>query len=674
MRYTLRAMLLLLPLFAASQTGNWTWVKGANTTNPTAVYGTQGIADPANTPQGLYEAAEWTDLQGNFWLFGGVTVVNGNNVGNNNLWKFNPLTNQWTWVKGPGTLGDPGSYGTQGVASITNNPPARLYCSTSWTDLNGDFWFYGGYNNAFYADLWKYNIASNMWTWMKGPSTGFAVYGTQGVPAAGNHPGGRAETSAAWVDANNNLWMFGGIGWGGDCLNDLWRYNIATNQWTWMKGSSSFNDNGSYGVKGVPAANNRPSARHVYSSWKDDSGNFWFFGGKDKTTWHFNDMWRYEPATNQWTWMSGTGVANNDALLDSLCSPSTANYPSSRFENRSRWKDSQGNFWFYGGGITPSFTSAYSDLWCFNPTTLEWTMSKGDTASFIPIVYGTLGTGDPTNNPGGRNGSLSWLSTTGELYLFGGTANGWLNFRNDIWKFVIDTCCMDAQHCATACAPFSVTLTASQNIFCATDSARVCAPAGFTSYLWNTGATTDCITANLAGNYYITVTDNTGCTALSNPLSLNVYPQPPVTITLNGDTLTAYNAVTYQWYLNNNEINNATDSVFVVTVNGFYSVAITDTNGCTAFSNNTFVNLTGIEDLTNAALLIFPNPARNAFTISIPENLIGETLTITDVTGKLMAAVSLVTRPSSLTLSTESWSAGIYFVRAGNTVKRLVVE
>jgi hypothetical protein len=71
---------------------------------------------------------------------------------------------------------------------------------------------------------------------------------------------------------------------------------------------------------------------------------------------------------------------------------------------------------------------------------------------------------------------------------------------------------------------------------------------------------------------------------------------------------------------------------------------------------------------------IFPNPTNNTFTITIPENLLGNTLTITDVTGKLMAAVSLVTGPSSLTLSTESWSAGIYFVRAGNAVNKLIIQ
>src|SRR4051812_10931909 len=101
---------ILFPLATMSQAGMWTWVKGSNSGSPPAVYGTQGIEAAANTPRGFYEAAEWTDLQGNFWLFGGLSSGEFSD-----LWKYNPTTNNWTWVKGPGINGSAGSYGTIGV-------------------------------------------------------------------------------------------------------------------------------------------------------------------------------------------------------------------------------------------------------------------------------------------------------------------------------------------------------------------------------------------------------------------------------------------------------------------------------------------------------------------------------------------------------------------------------
>jgi hypothetical protein len=53
------------------------------------------------------------------------------------------------------------------------------------------------------------------------------VYGTQGMIAPGNIPGARL-VSSRWIDANGNVWMFGGYGvpasgTEGD-LSDLWMY------------------------------------------------------------------------------------------------------------------------------------------------------------------------------------------------------------------------------------------------------------------------------------------------------------------------------------------------------------------------------------------------------------------------------------------------------------------
>src|SRR5437870_1324109 len=80
--------------YLSAQTG-WAWMTGYNGPNGAAVYGTQGVADSANTPAALYEPAEWTDQQGNFWLFGGMlTSLDPTST----FWKFNPLTIQWTWI------------------------------------------------------------------------------------------------------------------------------------------------------------------------------------------------------------------------------------------------------------------------------------------------------------------------------------------------------------------------------------------------------------------------------------------------------------------------------------------------------------------------------------------------------------------------------------------------
>ena len=108
-----------------------------------------------------------------------------------------------------------------------------------------------------------------------------SVYGTMGTPAAANIPGGRSDATS-WTDASGALWLYGGSGYGNgnyDYLNELWKFNSSSNQWTWMSGITTPNQPGVYGTQGTPAATNTPGGRLDSAAWKDSSGNFWLFGG-----------------------------------------------------------------------------------------------------------------------------------------------------------------------------------------------------------------------------------------------------------------------------------------------------------------------------------------------------------------------------------------------------------
>src|SRR5689334_1296619 len=135
-----------------SQGGVWTWISGDSAINGPGIYGTQGIPSVNNHPPPLYEYSEWKDLQGNFWVYGGWDPQY------NDLWKYNPITNEWTWVKGDQTGNLPPVYGTQGVPNGANNPGRRPACSATWVDSTGDLWLFGGDNRN---DLWRYSIGTN---------------------------------------------------------------------------------------------------------------------------------------------------------------------------------------------------------------------------------------------------------------------------------------------------------------------------------------------------------------------------------------------------------------------------------------------------------------------------------------------------------------------------------
>ena len=125
----------------------------------------------------------------------------------------------------------------------------------------------------------------NEWAWMSGSNVSgqTGTYGTIGVAAAANVPGFRNFGAVSWTDTSGNLWLFGGnelplTATNSGDLNDLWKYNIASGQWTWVNGSNTVNQNGNYGAIYTPAATNVPGARDSAVSWIDSNGNLWLFG------------------------------------------------------------------------------------------------------------------------------------------------------------------------------------------------------------------------------------------------------------------------------------------------------------------------------------------------------------------------------------------------------------
>jgi hypothetical protein len=139
--------------------GGWAWMGGTNTYNQSGVYGTQGVAAPANIPGGRTQPASFTDAAGNFWLFGGFgmgsTLVFGDL---NDLWKFS--NGQWTWMSGANVPAQTGTYGTQGTPSPSNVPSCRD-SAVGWGDTSGNIWIFGGQpaycaGNGDFNDLWEY--------------------------------------------------------------------------------------------------------------------------------------------------------------------------------------------------------------------------------------------------------------------------------------------------------------------------------------------------------------------------------------------------------------------------------------------------------------------------------------------------------------------------------------
>jgi hypothetical protein len=291
--------------------------------------------------------------------------------------------NQWTWVSGTDSLNQPGVYGTQGVPGTANMPGARLYPSF-WTDPHGHFWLFGGY----------------------------------GVDSTGaSHQGD---------------------------LNDLWEFTGG--EWTWVDGADLADQPASYGTEGMPSPSNIPGPRYQATSWTDPAGNFWLFGGlgldSQAVRGSLNDLWKY--ADGQWTWMGGSDRCCQPGIYGTRGKPGPSNAPGARVY-ASSWTDSSGNLWLFGGfGYDCNGNlGILNDLWKYSAG--QWTWIDGARKINQFGVYGIEGTPSPNNTPGARSSAMTWIDSSGSLWLFGGQgndSNGLLCQQNggpcelnDLWRY-----------------------------------------------------------------------------------------------------------------------------------------------------------------------------------------------------------------------------------------------
>jgi Galactose oxidase, central domain len=294
------------------------------------------------------------------------------------------------------------------------------------------------------------NCGHNEWAWMSGSNVPnkSGTYGTLGVAAAANVPGVRNFGPASWTDTSGNLWLFGGngldsAGTTGD-LNDLWKYNITSGEWTWVSGSNLVNQKGTYGILNTPAAGNVPGARDSAVSWIDASGNLWLFGGQGRDsagtmTGYLNDLWEYSVSTNEWTWKGGSNIVNQSGVYGTLNTAAVTNIPGARAF--STVQIISGEVWLFGGFGTDSAMTQdnLNDLWEYTISSGEWTWMGGLNRVDGVGFYGTKGTAAPANIPGARYSAVSWTDTSGNFWLFGGSnveVNGTtVDSFNDLWEF-----------------------------------------------------------------------------------------------------------------------------------------------------------------------------------------------------------------------------------------------
>lgn len=356
----------------------------------------------------------------------------------------------WTWVHGD-TIQSNGNFGTKGVPSATNQPPPRYQCAY-WTDKERNFWVFGGTISSstfsIGTDMWKYNPYTNIWTWMSGTNTPNSVgnYGTKGIPSVNNFPCSRGYGANCWTDSSGMLWLFGGSNHLGANLDDLWKYNPYTNEWTWVRGSNIFvstADPISYGTMNVPKNTNTPGPRSECKSGWTIGNELWQFGGGslDQSSFAilYNDLWKYSIANDVWIWEGGGNGSMPDGNYGTKGVANPNNIPPARW-SYTKWKSGNKLYLFAGAKETTGNYVNLNDIWNYDLSSNIWTWVGGSKDT------NNLGTNSPTtciNNaslfPSSRleNQTVQNTGCFKSYWTYGGFDNTF-NLFSDLWLYKLD--------------------------------------------------------------------------------------------------------------------------------------------------------------------------------------------------------------------------------------------
>jgi hypothetical protein len=180
-------------------------------------------------------------------------------------------------------------------------------------------------------------------------------------------------------------------------------------------------------------------------------------------------------------------------------------------------------------------------------------------------------------------------------------------------------------------------------------------------------------TYTTSGSYIDVVTNAAGC---DSTITLELEIRPFETSVINvGDSLFAFlEGATYQWFdcSTNSNVPGATGRGFRPDTSGFFSV-IVDNGLCSDTSACQEVIIIGLQDrdLDKTNFSLFPNPTKDNFTFSVDRTQLDQRMQILSMQGQVIFE-RRINRTEEI-IHIEDWDAGIYFVRYGDVIKKLVI-
>ena len=257
------------------------------------------------------------------------------------------------------------------------------------------------------------------------------------------------------------------------------------------------------------------------------------------------------------------------------------------------------------------------------------------------------------NNPVSIVSGMKLVPSTGKLRIS--------TYGRGVWQ-------VDAVQCVAAVPSVSVD---GDPVTCTGDTIVLTASDGYDVYSWSNGESGQQIKLfafSQTGDYSVSVQDGDGCRSTSAPVSITIHRIPVrPNISLRGpDTLrsSAIGGVTlFQWFVDGEKIDGATDREHVATKTGSYTVVASNEEGCTTESREfEFVASSVDEDAQLAKITVSPNPVSDILNVAVP--YAGQwSVRLIDIQGIHHKSIQFIGE-ESIAIDMAGLASGVYVVQA----------
>lgn len=190
------------------------------------------------------------------------------------------------------------------------------------------------------------------------------------------------------------------------------------------------------------------------------------------------------------------------------------------------------------------------------------------------------------------------------------------------------------------------------------------------TYQWSNGANTASIGGLCEGEYLVAITDANDSVQVDTVL-ITARPDPGYTIGMIGDSLWVEGGVDFNWYYNGSAQVGDDSASHIAEATGLYHAMVTDEHGCIWSTDTVLVSMSGVPDLVQVPIRIWPVPAARTLHVELG----GATGAggLWNSTGR--SVLSFMLRSGRNTIDVTALPPGVYLLRmADGRSARVVVE